>query len=91
MVTERRPLTTLICYSVAVLTRGSLIVADAIVVAVTWTRMHGQVREVFALKMTLTASTVMLADGESIIVAISRVTTNLYVLREPILHVSSAF
>ena len=49
--------------SVPILSRCSLIVADMIVLAVTWVKLRGQVKEALDLDLAATISTVMLADG----------------------------
>ena len=60
-VTRRVSLT--ILHAVAIVTRSSVIIADIIVVVITWVRMHGQVREGLRLKLQSTTSSVMLAAG----------------------------
>ena len=44
--------------------RGCNILAEVIVIAVTWFRMRSQVKEVLDPKLRVKTSTVMLADGE---------------------------
>ena len=44
-------------------TRVSLIVADVIVIAATWFRMYGHVKEAFSSNLPNNISVVMLADG----------------------------
>ena len=48
---------------VSLVARVSVIVADTIVIAVTWVTLRHQVKEAFDLKMRSQTSTVMLADG----------------------------
>ena len=48
---------------VAVIARASVILADTIVIGVTWARMHHQIKHVFDLKVRMKTGMVMLADG----------------------------
>ena len=45
------------------MTRASVIVADILVIAVTWVRLRRQVNEASKLDIATTISTVMLTDG----------------------------
>ena len=52
-------------YSVSVLARGPVILADSIVIAATWMTLRHQVIQTFDLGLKLRTSTVVLADGTS--------------------------
>lgn len=51
----------------AIVTRGSLIVADVIVIAVTWVRLSGSIKEAFKVTRWHAAAIrkTMLVDGEN--------------------------
>ena len=51
--------------AVATLTRISLILADIIVIAVTWIKMHKQARHTLSTRIGTTTSIIMLTDGMS--------------------------
>ena len=55
--------------SVSILTRGSLIVADVIIIAVTWIRLRHQVKEAWASGLANTISVAMLVNGEATVLS----------------------
>ena len=50
--------------TVSIVTRASLITADAIVIAVTWFRLRGHVKDVLTSTFAATISAAMLVDGK---------------------------
>ena len=48
---------------VTLVSRGSLIVAEAIVIMITWTKMHNYVKMTFSTELPLTISRIMFFDG----------------------------
>ena len=48
---------------VVALTRGSAIIADTIVIAVTWSKMYRPVKQALGLSLPIKTSLVMLSDG----------------------------
>ena len=74
--------------AVAILTRISLILADIIVIAVTWIKMHKQARNALNTQIGMTTSIIMLTDGMSAhpLSAARSCLTNTG--RQPLLHVS---
>ena len=65
---EQRP-RVLIIVEVAILTRGSLILADIVVIIATWMKVHGQVRNALhsRVRVHMSVSMVMLTDGVLIV------------------------
>ena len=54
---------------VAIITRGSLILADIIVIVATWLKVYEQFRDAWhsGIRIRMSVSTVMLADGVPIV------------------------
>ena len=48
---------------VGALTRGTAIIADTIVIAATWSKMHLPVKQTLGLNLPIKTSLVMLSDG----------------------------
>lgn len=74
--------------SVSVLARGSMILADTVVIVATWITMRQQVQGSFDLKMKSSTSAVMLADGASIFVVLGIATIDMNFDRNRVLCVS---
>ena len=68
--------------------RVPTILADTMVIAVTWIKMHQQVKEAFGLCLKVTTSTILLADGTPRVPLLMEYVTAKQPFRKHILRVS---
>ena len=74
---------------VSLLTRVSLILADTIVIAITWIKMYGLARDSFHLQIRTSMSTVMFTDGAYTFTCVVKLVLAECVCRQLVFYVSA--